>query len=138
MQQEYIGQNIKVGSMYMFIPSSRMMLTGEAIYVANSEGLYEGIGEMDNAVWIQSLPGLENENAALFIRGVELVDKYAPDGKRDACFKSLSYLANAQIKTGHKYCKNLNFFFDLGRWNGQGKPLDHIRNTMRKYRNFLA
>ena len=122
----------------MFIPCSRMMLTGEAIYVANSEGLYEGIGEMDNAVWIQSLPGLENENAALFIKGVELVDKYAPNGKRKACFKSLSYLAKARYKTGPKYCQNLNFFFELGNWNGQGKPLDHIKDTMWRYRNVLA
>lgn len=132
MNNMYEGKNIKVGSLRTFLPMAG--IDGELIYIAQSDGKFYGIGGMDNAVWIQSLPQLPDENADLFIKGVELIDKHAPAGKMKKAFAVLKSLAKRENKAGIWYCKMLNFFFDLGRWDGIGKPLDYIKNIMWKYR----
>ena len=129
-KREYVGKNIKLGWMYTFMLTNQGMITGETIYIANADGLYYGIGGMDGAIWIQSLPDAPHENADLFIRGVEIVDKYAPEAKRERCFKVLDWLSKQKYKTGIKYCRLLNFFWELG----AGRDFN---TTYQKYRNFM-
>ena len=139
MKQIYDGNNIKVGSMYIFMPTVRGgMIDGENIYIAHQDGMFYGVGEMDGAIWLQRLPGLEDENAELFIKGIECMDKCARDGKLVKCLKALYWMAEQQWKTGQRYCKLMQFFFELGRWNGRGKQYDHFIKTYRAYSNVLA
>lgn len=136
-KREYVGKNIKLGWLYTLMPGFGGMISGDTIYIAQSDGLYYGLGGMDGAIWIQHLPQLPDETAELFLKGVELVDQYAPSGKWKTAFKVLKALAKRNTKTGMDYCQKLNFFFDLGRWDGNGNPVDHIKDTMWKYRNYI-
>lgn len=136
-KREYVGKNIKLGFMHTFMPGPGGMISGDTIYIAQNDGLYYGLGGMDDAIWIQNLPWLPDETAELFLKGVELVDKHAPSGKWKTALKVLKTLAKRHSKTGMDYCQKLNFFFDLGRWDGTKSPLDHIKDCMWKYRNYI-
>ena len=136
-KREYIGKNIKLGWMHTFIPTMSGVIQGENIYIAKEDGLYYGLGGMEGAIWIQNLPWLPDETAELFLKGVELIDQYAPSGKWKTASKVLKALAKRNTKTGTDYCQKLNFFFDLGRYDGSKNPLDHIKDCMWKYRNYI-
>lgn len=127
----YEGKNIKVGSMFVIMPTAGYgVIQGESIYIAHSDGQFYGVGDMQGAIWIQFLENAPHENAELFMKGVEVVDKYAPDAKRERCFKALNWLANEEWKTGTKYCQILNFFWELGAGHD-------FNTTYHKYRNYM-
>lgn len=56
MKNEYVGTNIKLGSLFVVIPHHNQMIQGDAIYIAKSDGLYYGVGGLDDAIWIQTFP----------------------------------------------------------------------------------
>lgn len=92
---------------------------------------------MDGAIWIQHLPWEPDENAELFVKGVELIDKYAPTGKAKKVYAMVKSLAKRHNKASMEYCGMLNFFFALGRWNGEKKPQDHIKDCMWAYKDYV-
>lgn len=131
MLTEYCG-NIKVGSLYTLMGNG---IEGWTIYVADGDGNYNGIGDTDSNIWIQKVDfgGCEDENDKLFIKGVEFFDKYAEGDMWDKCSNALYWLSDNHVKSSPLYCETLRFFFELGSWDGNTKPLEYLKKVFDRH-----
>lgn len=132
MLTEYCG-NVKVGSMRAFANG----VEGWIVYVADGDGNYNNIGDVDTNIWIQEVPfgGCENETDELFIKGVQFFDKYAEGDMWDKCSNALYWLSDNENKASQLYCNVLGFFFDLGKWDGNTDPKKYLTKLYNRVAN---
>lgn len=124
MENVYQGNYITVKSMPTAVMGYNGIVKGDNVYIAKDDKIEIG----GDAIWIMEL-GDKIQNIKNFMKGVELVDKYASSGRRNKCFQILKKMSKTPKKGGEDYSRLVAAFCDMGLWeNDKNLCIPHLYN----------